>query len=85
MDDYRELLRPQAVNPNGNAGTNALVEYFKATQEFNNLELSEPSPEMLIPIYRHSSRRYPQDATTMYLKMNKTNSNRENTHSHGWW
>ena len=80
MDDYRELLRPQAVNPNGNVGSNALVEYFKATQEFNN-ELSEPSPEMLIPIYRHSSRRYPDDATTMYLRMKRTNSNRE-THTH---
>ena len=85
MDDYRELLRPQGTNPNGNAGSNALLEFLKATQAIENLDLSEPSPEMLIPIYRHSSRRYPQDATTMYLKMNKTNSNRENTHSHGWW
>jgi len=85
MDDYRELLRPQDSDPNGNAGANALVEFLKASSAIDNLELLEPSPEMLIPIYRHSSRRYPQDASTMYLKMNKPNSNRENTHSHGWW
>ena len=79
--DYVEALRPQY-----DQGDNLLV-YLQATQRYdaNANDLPEQTPSMLIPVLRHSKRRYPDDASTMYIKMEKGAQRTETQATHGWW
>jgi hypothetical protein len=85
IEDYRVLMQPTELDPNGNAGAHALSDMLEANKALEQLDLLEPTPEMIVPVYRHSSRTYPDDAATMYLKLMKETRHRENSHSHGWW
>ena len=85
IGDYRVLMQPSGLDPNGNAGAHALLDMMEATMALESLILPEPTPEMIVPVYRHSSKYYPENATTMYLKSMKKDGHRENSHSHGWW
>ena len=79
IGDYLEVLRPQY-----NRGDNLLL-YLQATQRYDAIDFPEQTPSMLIPVLSHSKRKYPDDASTMYLKMEKGAQRAETQATHGWW